>query len=191
MALLKCSECETMVSEYADKCPNCGCPISIIKMNQEVNEKTTQFRKIILTNIGVSKVKVIKVIREITGLGLKEAKELVENTPSEIIGGITEQDATNFEKMFLSEGAKIEIKLDLESTEKYDVFKFLREKDTKSIPKNAKASKQPSNIPKCPKCGSTAITAGQRGYTLLTGFLGSNKTVNRCSNCGHTWKPGK
>jgi predicted Zn-ribbon and HTH transcriptional regulator len=45
--------------------------------------------------------------------------------------------------------------------------------------------------PKCPKCGSTAITAGQRGYSLLTGFLGSNKTVNRCANCGHTWKPGR
>lgn len=45
--------------------------------------------------------------------------------------------------------------------------------------------------PKCPKCGSTSITTGQRGYSLLTGFLGSNKTVNRCANCGHTWKPGK
>ena len=43
--------------------------------------------------------------------------------------------------------------------------------------------------PKCPKCGSTNITAGQRGFSLLTGFLGSNKTVNRCANCGHTWKP--
>lgn len=45
------------------------------------------------------------------------------------------------------------------------------------------------NQPKCPKCGSTNITAGQRGYSFWTGFLGSNKTVNRCSNCGHTWKP--
>lgn len=43
--------------------------------------------------------------------------------------------------------------------------------------------------PRCPKCGSTSITAGQKGYSILTGFLGSNKTVNRCSNCGHTWKP--
>ena len=49
----------------------------------------------------------------------------------------------------------------------------------------------PVSKPKCPKCGSTAITAGQRGYSLLTGFLGSNKTVNRCANCGHTWKPGR
>ena len=47
------------------------------------------------------------------------------------------------------------------------------------------------NHPKCPKCGSTAITAGQRGYSFFTGFLGNNKTVNRCANCGHTWKPGK
>lgn len=48
-----------------------------------------------------------------------------------------------------------------------------------------------TKLPRCPKCGSTAITAGQRGYSLLTGFLGSNKTVNRCANCGHTWKPGR
>lgn len=42
---------------------------------------------------------------------------------------------------------------------------------------------------KCPKCGSTAVTAGQRGFSLVTGFIGSGKTVNRCSKCGHKWKP--
>lgn len=41
----------------------------------------------------------------------------------------------------------------------------------------------------CPKCGSTAITTGQRGWKITTGFLGSSKTVNRCGACGHTWKP--
>lgn len=45
------------------------------------------------------------------------------------------------------------------------------------------------NRPRCPKCGSTSITAGQRGFSLLTGFIGSGNTVNRCSNCGHKWKP--
>ena len=35
----------------------------------------------------------------------------------------------------------------------------------------------------------TSITAGQKGYSFWTRFSGSNKTVNRCSNCGHTWKP--
>ena len=55
----------------------------------------------------------------------------------------------------------------------------------------AKQSREESNKPKCPKCGSTAITAGQRGYSIWTGFLGSSATVNRCSNCGHKWKPSK
>lgn len=45
------------------------------------------------------------------------------------------------------------------------------------------------NRPRCPKCGSTSITAGQRGFSLLTGFIGSGNTVNRCSNCGYKWKP--
>lgn len=49
--------------------------------------------------------------------------------------------------------------------------------------------RQERNLPRCPKCGSTSITASQRGYSFWTGFLGSNKTVNHCSNCGHTWKP--
>lgn len=45
------------------------------------------------------------------------------------------------------------------------------------------------HLPKCPKCGSTAIEATQRGYSLLTGFIGSGKTMNYCKNCGHKWKP--
>lgn len=54
-----------------------------------------------------------------------------------------------------------------------------------------KIKQQPSqtNIPKCPRCGSTAITAGQRGFSIVTGFWGSSATVNRCSNCGYKWKP--
>lgn len=48
---------------------------------------------------------------------------------------------------------------------------------------------QSSNTIKCPKCGSTNITAGQRGYSLLTGFIGSSSTVNRCAKCGYKWKP--
>ena len=48
---------------------------------------------------------------------------------------------------------------------------------------------QSANTVRCPRCGSTNITAGQRGYSLLTGFVGSGSTVNRCANCGHKWKP--
>ena len=51
------------------------------------------------------------------------------------------------------------------------------------------ANREEEHTPKCPKCGSKSITAGQRGYSLLTGFIGSGKTVNRCANCGYKWKP--
>lgn len=47
-----------------------------------------------------------------------------------------------------------------------------------------------SNSPvSCPKCGSSQITTGARGFSIVWGFWGSNKTVNRCARCGHTWKP--
>lgn len=42
---------------------------------------------------------------------------------------------------------------------------------------------------RCPKCNSTLVSTGQRGFNIWTGFLGSSKTVNRCGKCGHSWKP--
>lgn len=41
----------------------------------------------------------------------------------------------------------------------------------------------------CPKCGSTSITTGARGVNWFLGFIGANKTVNRCGKCGYTWEP--
>lgn len=51
--------------------------------------------------------------------------------------------------------------------------------------------KQESSKVKCPKCGSTDIGVTNRGYSLLTGFIGSGKTMNFCQSCGYKWKPGK
>lgn len=42
----------------------------------------------------------------------------------------------------------------------------------------------------CPKCGSTNIISGTRGFTFTTGFLGSGNYRKVCENCGHKWKPG-
>ena len=65
---------------------------------------------------------------------------------------------------------------------------IMLEKQT-TINNRNKTVPQDLNKPKCPKCGSTSITASQRGYSLFSGFIGSGKTVNRCSNCGHKWEP--
>jgi cytochrome c-type biogenesis protein CcmH/NrfF len=48
---------------------------------------------------------------------------------------------------------------------------------------------QTSNQVHCPKCKSTSITTGARGVNQFWGFIGASRTVNRCANCGYTWKP--
>ena len=54
------------------------------------------------------------------------------------------------------------------------------------------AEKQESSKPKltCPKCGSSEVTEGTRGFTLTTGFLGSGNFRYVCKRCGNKWKPG-
>ena len=53
----------------------------------------------------------------------------------------------------------------------------------------AEARERERNTVKCPKCGSTAIQTVNRGYSLMTGFLGSGSPRNVCQKCGYKWKP--
>lgn len=72
-------------------------------------EEQTEF-DVILKEIGSEKIKVIKTVREITGLGLKEAKEVVDTAPSTIKEGIEKEEATAIEEKFKAVGATVEIK---------------------------------------------------------------------------------
>ena len=72
-------------------------------------EEKTEFT-LILKNTGADKIKVIKEIRTITGLGLKEAKDLVEGAPKTVKEGISKADADNFKKQLEGAGAQVEIK---------------------------------------------------------------------------------
>lgn len=74
-----------------------------------VEEAPTSFDAV-LTAIGDKKINVIKVVREVTALGLKEAKDLVESAPAKIKEGINMDDAKALQAKFEAEGAKIEIK---------------------------------------------------------------------------------
>lgn len=60
---------------------------------------------------------------------------------------------------------------------------------TKMSQFKSQVQKEESNKVRCPKCGNTQITTGARGVNHFWGFIGASKTVNRCSNCGHTWTP--
>ncbi len=72
-------------------------------------EEKTEFT-VTLTEIGGNKINVIKVVREITALGLKEAKDLVEGAPKPIKEGIPKEEAAAIKKKFEDVGAKVEIK---------------------------------------------------------------------------------
>ena len=72
-------------------------------------EEKTEF-DVLLTDVGAEKIKVIKVVRELTGLGLKEAKEAVESAPKAIKEGVSKEDAEKIKKQFEEVGAKVEIK---------------------------------------------------------------------------------
>ena len=65
---------------------------------------------IILTEVGDKKINIIKEVRAVTGLGLKEAKDLVEAAPKEVKGGVAKKEAEEFKKKLEAAGAKVELK---------------------------------------------------------------------------------
>ncbi len=76
---------------------------------QEAAEEKTEF-DVVLTSFGANKVAVIKAVRTITGLGLKEAKDAVEGAPSTIKEGASKDDADKFKKQLEEAGASVELK---------------------------------------------------------------------------------
>ncbi len=72
-------------------------------------EAKTEFN-VVLSAAGDKKINVIKVVRELTGLGLKEAKDLVEGAPKSVKEGVSKADAEEMKKKLEAEGAKVELK---------------------------------------------------------------------------------
>jgi large subunit ribosomal protein L7/L12 len=72
-------------------------------------EEQTEFTAI-LTEIGPNKIPVIKVVRELTGLGLKEAKDLVDGFPKPVKEGVTKEEAAKIKAALEEQGAKVEVK---------------------------------------------------------------------------------
>jgi large subunit ribosomal protein L7/L12 len=72
-------------------------------------EEKTEF-SVVLTEVGGNKINVIKVVREVTSLGLKEAKDLVDGAPKPVKEGVNKDEAAAIKKKFEEAGAKVEIK---------------------------------------------------------------------------------
>ena len=72
-------------------------------------EEQTEFR-VVLKEAGAKKIQVIKVVRELTGLGLKEAKDLVDSAPSVVKSGVTKDEAATMRAKLEEQGAAVEVK---------------------------------------------------------------------------------
>jgi large subunit ribosomal protein L7/L12 len=72
-------------------------------------EEKTEFA-VVLTEVGANKINVIKAVREVTSLGLKEAKDLVDGAPKTVKEGVNKDEAATIKKKFEEAGAKVEIK---------------------------------------------------------------------------------
>ena len=84
-------------------------PVAVAGAAAPAAEEKTEF-DVVLKNFGGNKLAVIKVVREITGLGLKEAKELVEGAPKTLKEGVSKADAEAIQKQLSEAGAEVEIK---------------------------------------------------------------------------------
>jgi large subunit ribosomal protein L7/L12 len=72
-------------------------------------EEKTEFT-VVLKEVGANKINVIKAVREVTSLGLKEAKELVDGAPKTVKEGVSKEEAENMKKKFTDAGATVEVK---------------------------------------------------------------------------------
>ncbi|HKW18089.1 MAG TPA: 50S ribosomal protein L7/L12 [Terriglobales bacterium] len=72
-------------------------------------EEKTEF-SVVLKEVGANKINVIKAVREVTSLGLKEAKDLVDGAPKTVKDGVSKEEAENIKKKFADAGATVEVK---------------------------------------------------------------------------------
>lgn len=177
MALIKCPECGNDVSSYAKQCIHCGFPLNFEK-NDFANDS---IEKAELCRINGEEFDLSDIKKRIESVQTVDAK-----LRQELYNIIYKRTKTL--SIYASAGlidyiiqfGKVPSEFD-ESGRRY---------------MNEEANRMErlsnrSNQVRCPKCGSTQITAGARGVNAVWGFIGASKTVNRCMNCGHTWKPGK
>ena len=179
--LIKCPECGKEVSDKAPQCIHCGYPLSeFISVN---SKKETEDEKFICNIYGtdtdltdfnnlVKQKKYDTFLHALVALDKNHPVKKNKGSFNYILEYLDHHDS-------LPTSISAE---DIESTE-FSINVFERAKRFKRIEQNA------SGKVSCPKCGSTSIATGQKGFSLVTGFIGSNKTMNRCANCGYKWMP--
>ena len=173
MALIKCPECGKEISDKAKACIHCGYPLDYLETTSEqpVVPKDNALYNVILVDTK-NVVKAISAYQGLSGSKLIDAKERIMKRPCIIARNVSRSEADSIKNQFEALG---DTTVAIESTD--GKSEYVNEVKRDEL--------------RCPKCGSTAVEIGQRGFSIMTGFLGAGQTMNRCGNCGHKWKPKK
>jgi len=107
MSVMELSELVTEMEEIFGV--SAAAAVAVAAGPAEAAEEQTEF-DVILVSAGAKKINVIKAVREITKLGLKEAKEMVDTAPQKVAEGITKEEAEAMKKTFEEAGATVEVK---------------------------------------------------------------------------------
>lgn len=164
MALINCPECNNNISDRAKVCIHCGFPLD--EYTSSMNHKR-DVCKIDGVEYNMSDLKdyvLSKQRREEVSI-FNKSQELIKMIP-----GFTTLAAAN-------------LMLEIEKTGSVPAIFDAKQYEIKFKKDDGKLH--------CPKCNSTNVTTGSRGYSMAWGFIGAGKTVNRCGKCGHKWEPKK
>lgn len=196
MALIRCPECGKEISNKSPACIHCGYPIDseanttdeieilLHDINNILNEKksNTQLYKVLFKSFSSQKmynknrIKASIIVEAMLSRNCSEADSVNLNRRCVIFDGLTEANALKIQSVLNKYGCITEVS----ESDKTEVSRANKKIENLDID---------NSVIKCPKCKSTAVTTGQRGYSLMFGFIGSDDTVNRCGNCGYKWKP--
>jgi large subunit ribosomal protein L7/L12 len=112
LTLLEASQLVKLLEEKLGVSAAAAAPVAVAgggAAAAPVVEEKTEF-SVVLTAVGANKINVIKVVREVTSLGLKEAKDLVDGAPKPVKEGVSKDEAETIKKKFVDAGATVEVK---------------------------------------------------------------------------------
>lgn len=186
MALIICPECENKISDKATACIYCGFPIAEFTTNI-TTDKIEEPSNSCCTINGVCLD--LHEFLEYVNDCFHEHNCVTQDERNELIECLAE----DCDHVGITTVAKIiDIIINTQKIpEIYETFGYKKwmEREAEEAARKEKLSSMQESLPRCPKCDSTSITTGARGYSMVWGFIGSGKTVNRCANCGHKWEP--
>lgn len=172
MALITCPECNQQVSNKADICIHCGYPI------KDYIENKTLYSVELKHFVRRDKERAAEVVLDT--YRKRVWTDAIRNTPSVVFDGLHKDEAMYIVYDLQREG----------------IFASVEKSETDIVDEEVEAevhrlmSVRPLDGKlRCPHCNSDEISTGQRGFSMVTGFIGSNKTVNRCAKCGYKWQP--